>query len=112
MNMNTHGIPKRTSQRILTKPLQAILAALIVSYQMLSAATLSVTNSADSGAGTFRAAVAGAGNNDTITFDLSAPAKITLTSGQLIISKSLTILGPGPAALAFDGNGTSTVMGI
>ena len=57
--------------------------------------TLTVTNNLDSGAGSLRAEIAAA-QHDTIVF---APVldgqTITLTSGDLLIKKDLTIAGPG-----------------
>jgi hypothetical protein len=70
----------------------------------LHAATITVTNAADSGTGSLRGALASAANGDTINFALATPAKITLTSGELVVSKSVSILGPGPASLAVNGN--------
>ena len=66
--------------------------------------TLTVTSSADSGAGTLRADVAAASSGDTIVFDPSLNGQtITLTSGQLDISKDLTIQGPGAGQLTISG---------
>jgi len=70
----------------------------------LPAATLMVTSTADSGSGTLRAALATAADGDVINFSLTTPAKITLTSGELLINSSVAIMGPGPANLAVDGN--------
>jgi hypothetical protein len=70
----------------------------------LHAATLTVTNTADSGTGSLRGALASAADGDTINFVLATPATITLTSGELVVSKSVSILGPGPASLAVNGN--------
>ncbi|HTZ22176.1 MAG TPA: DUF4347 domain-containing protein, partial [Opitutaceae bacterium] len=64
-------------------------------------ATITVTSNADSGAGTLRNAIAAASPGDTITFN--AGMIITLTSGQLTISKNLTIEGD------LDSNGTPDV---
>jgi hypothetical protein len=72
------------------------------------AATIAVTNTADNGAGTLRRALASAANGDTINFALTTPATITLTTGQLVVSNSVTILGPGPAHLAINGNYPNT----
>ena len=64
------------------------------------ATTLTVTSTADSGAGSLREAIAAASNGDTIQF---APAlngqTIALTSGELVIDKNITISGPGPNQL-------------
>lgn len=56
-----------------------------------SLATLTVTTNADSGVGSLRAQIAAASSGDTITFD--AGMTVTLTSGELVISKDLTIDG-------------------
>src|SRR5262245_23832539 len=59
-------------------------------------ATFTVSNTSDSGAGSLRNAVAAAAAGDTIDFGgLTTPATITLTSGQIEITKNLIILGPG-----------------
>jgi hypothetical protein len=55
---------------------------------------LTVTSTADSGAGTLRQALTDANPGDTIEFNLSYPAAIVLTSGELIITKDLIINGP------------------
>src|SRR5439155_4207189 len=76
------------------------------------AATITVTTTADTGAGSLRAALASATNGDTINFSLTTPAKITLTNGQLFVSNSISILGPGPGNLRLDGNAASRVFYI
>jgi CSLREA domain-containing protein len=56
-----------------------------------------------------------AGNgDDIITFNLSYPATITLTStsGDLRIIKDLTITGPGAAQLTIDGNNAGRIFDI
>ena len=74
------------------------------------AATITVTNTDDAGAGSLRQAIADASPGDTITFDLAAyPATITLSSGQLQIETALTITGPGVDQLAIDGATTTRV---
>ena len=89
-----------------------VFSALAVTAANLQAATITVTNTADSGAGTLRATLASANNGDTINFALPAPATITLTSGQLLVSNSVNILGPGLENLALDGNGAGRVFSI
>src|SRR5262249_20520851 len=75
--------------------------------------TLTVTSTADDGsAGTLRWAIANAAAGDTIDFDLSYPATITLTSGQLMINTSLTIKGPGAPLLKVSGNHASWVFQV
>jgi hypothetical protein len=72
------------------------------------AATVPITNTLDSGAGSLRQAVMDANEGDTIIFDsaaFSVPLTITLATGQVEISKSLTIDG------AANGVVTPTVSG-
>ena len=66
------------------------------------AAVITVTNTADSGAGSFRQAIADAQENDTINFAPDVRGTIALMSGELVISKALTIQGPGANLLAID----------
>lgn len=79
---------------------------------MASAATLTVTNTDDSGAGSLRAAISSAAaSGDTIDFNLSTlPATITLTSAELAISKTLIIRGPGADQLTISGNNARRVL--
>jgi hypothetical protein len=58
-----------------------------------------------------RAALAAAGDGDTIQFDAALSGHtITLTSGELVIDKNITIAGPGPSLLAVsrDSNSMAT----
>src|SRR5215471_15712019 len=86
-----------------------LLLAWFGAGEMVQAANITVTNTADAGPGTLRAALASANNGDTINFALPTPAKITLTSGELFVSKNVNIFGPGSKNLALDGNGASRV---
>ena len=62
--------------------------------------TFTVTNLLDTGAGSLRAAVASANASaGADTIDFATTGTIALTSGQLDISDSLTINGPGAGAL-------------
>ena len=70
----------------------------------VDAATLTVTNAADSGPGSLRQAVASAISGDTIDFDLTYPAVITLTTGEILIDKDLIINGPGARKLEIRGD--------
>src|SRR5436190_9103760 len=65
------------------------------------AATITVTNTNDSGAGSLRQALAVAHDGDRITFAVSGT--ITLTSGALVVAKSVTISGPGADQLSIVG---------
>ena len=77
------------------------------------AATRIVLNANNSGAGSLRDTIAIANSGDTITFDPSLNGQtITLTTGELAITKTLTITGPGAALLAVSGNNTSRVISV
>jgi len=71
-------------------------------------AVFTVTNLADSGAGSLRLAVDNANASpgaDTVQFDASlANNTLTLTSAQITVSDTLTILSPGSRALLLSGN--------
>ena len=65
-------------------------------------ATLTVTNTADTGSGSLRQALGDAASGDTINFDLPAPSTIDLTTNELVLTKSLTISGPGAKNLTVE----------
>jgi len=72
--------------------------------------TITVTTTADSGAGSLRSAIAQAQGGDTIEFASSLTNKtITLTSGQLDVDKDLIIDGKNAPGLTISGNNTSRV---
>src|SRR5207237_210897 len=62
------------------------------------ATNMTVTNRNDSGSGSLRQALVDGNDGDTITFAVTGT--IGLTSGELVVDKSITISGPGPAMLA------------
>src|SRR4051812_45137028 len=75
--------------------------------------TLTVMNNADNGDGSLRAVIAAAHSGDTIVFDNGLNGQtITLTSGELVVDKSLAIKGPGADQLAISGNSASRVIEI
>jgi hypothetical protein len=82
--------------------------------------TLTVTNNLDSGAGSLRAEIAAGHNGDTIVFntnpslgtDFSTAQTITLTSGEVLINKSLSITGLGAGKLTVSGNNASRVFEV
>src|SRR6516165_9998514 len=105
----TAARPKHTRFRPLLETLE----------DRLVPSTLTVTNTLDSGMGSLRAEIAAAHKGDTIVFNIpkSDPGynasrgawTITLTSGELDITKNLTITGPGEANLTISGNHASRV---
>jgi hypothetical protein len=75
------------------------------------ATTIMVSNTNDNGPGSLRQALLDANNGDTIdTTGISGV--ITLTTGQLLVDKSVTINGAGADVLAVDGNATSRIFQI
>jgi hypothetical protein len=80
-------------------------------------ANITVTSKSDSGDGTLRQAITNAAAGDEITFNLSAGDEtILLTSGQLAISKNLTIDGDNTSGsgtdISISGNHTSRIFNI
>src|SRR5436190_2923443 len=73
-------------------------------------AALTVTNTNDSGAGSLRQAVLDAVPGDTIVFAVTGT--ITLTTGEIVVNKNLTITGPGSSVLAVSGNNASRILSI
>ena len=72
------------------------------------ATIIPVTNLNDSGPGSLRQALAIANDGDTIDAT-GISGVITLTSGELLVDKSVTINGAGADVLAVDGNMASRV---
>src|SRR6516165_4332218 len=71
-----------------------------------------VTNLNDSGSGSLRAEIAAANAHsgaDEIDFAAALTGTITLTSGELLITRSVTINGPGAGQLSVSGNNSSRV---
>src|SRR2546423_9065440 len=85
--------------RILLAMCLSILCLIALSTQ---AATITVSNTNDSGAGSLRQAIADANDGDTIDFGVAGT--ITLTTDLLLVENSINISGPGSNNLAIDGN--------
>jgi hypothetical protein len=80
---------------------------LALSFSTVQAATYTVINLNDSGAGSLRQAVIDANvlpTSDDIVFAEGLTGTILLTSGQISITQSVNILGPGRDVLAISGN--------
>lgn len=86
------------------------LSALCLIALNTQAATITVTNTDDSGAGSLRQAIADAHNGDTI--HVGVTGTITLTTGELLVDKSITISGPGWDNLTVNPNGSSRVFHV
>ncbi|MGD1020523.1 MAG: choice-of-anchor Q domain-containing protein [Verrucomicrobiia bacterium] len=86
-------------------------AFLAVAVTPLHAATITVTSTADNGPGSLRDALATAADGDTIDAS-GVSGTILLTNGELLVTNSVDIVGPGPGLLAVDGRATSRVFYI
>jgi hypothetical protein len=105
-------IQKHMWHRLLSITKPAAVATLhLVFLPFAGAGTLTLTSTADGGAGTLRDALASAADGDTIDAS-QLSGTILLTSGELFVNKNVTIVGPGPANLAVDGNAASSVFHI
>jgi len=90
------------------------VSAAVLPVQVASAATFSVTNCNDSGTGSLRAEVAAAPAGHAITFAsaVRSCSPILLTSGPIILTRNVTITGPGASALAISGGGLVQVFAV
>ena len=93
--------------------LASFASVLAFGAQRAAAATITVTNGSDSGAGSLRQAILDAASGDTINFSLPGNSNaITLTSAELLIDKSLTITGPGADQLTVQRSTASSTPGF
>lgn len=79
------------------------------------AATFTVMNLNDSGANSLRQAVLDANlaaGPDIIDFQVGLTGAITLTTGELPITDSIDIQGPGTAVITVDGNNSSRIFNV
>ena len=74
------------------------------------AATITVTNTNDSGPGSLRQALADANDGDIIEFAVTGA--IQLTSGELVIDNSITISGPGADSLVLSGDFQTRILHV
>jgi hypothetical protein len=71
-----------------------------------------VTNLGDAGAGSLRQEIANTAAGGTVDFAPGLTGTITLTSGEIVINKNLTISGPGAGLLSVSGNNNSRIFDI
>ena len=103
---------RRAAHLVLRVALMLLSASWMVAGR---AATIMVTNLADSGPGTLRQALAdntSLGGGNTITFSNSITGAITLTTTELTVAAPATIRGPGPGVLAVSGNRIGRVFSV
>src|SRR5438270_12236568 len=92
-------------------PLPALVMAMLAPIAA-HANTCTVTSLADTGAGTLRALIADA-SCDTINFgSFTLPATIPLTSGELVVTRNLTINGPGASQMTVKRGANAPNFGI
>ncbi|MDM7920713.1 MAG: choice-of-anchor Q domain-containing protein [Pyrinomonadaceae bacterium] len=102
--------------------LSALFATvLLLAAPTVFAATFTVTNTNDSGAGSFRQAVIDANasaGSDTIVFDASFNSPQTIVLATVVVfnpansADTLTINGPGAGILTIDGNNVTSILHI
>jgi hypothetical protein len=73
----------------------------------VSPITLVVSNNNDSGSGSLRQMILEAAPYDAITFATNVVATIALTNGELLVDKTLAIVGPTNSRLVISGNNAS-----
>lgn len=74
------------------------------------ASTITVTNCDDDGSGSLRWALGLATDGDTIDLAQLTCSTITLTSGQLVNSHTISLTGPGADQLTIDGHAADRVL--
>src|SRR6516164_3713939 len=107
------GPRRHKAHRISAFPGRRFLPQIEILEQRTVLSTWTVTSPADSGDGSLRAIIAATQNGDQIVFDPSLQGQtITLTSGQLAVTKSLDIEGLGADQLGISGNHASRIFAI
>ena len=92
----------------------AITGAALLAAPGAEAATFTVTNTNDAGAGSLRAAIMAANEGqspDTIEFAASAAGTIILAS-TLVVGSPMTIQGPGAETLAISGGDARPIFDV
>src|SRR6516164_3364718 len=107
------GPRRHKAHRISAFPGRRFLPQIEILEQRTVLSTWTVTSPADGGVDSLRAMIAAAQDGDQIVFDQTLQGQtITLTSGQLAITKSLDIEGLGADKLAVSGNHASRIFDI
>src|SRR6267142_1593575 len=89
----------------------SLLTLMVSPVQTARAATITVSNTKDSGAGSLRQALLTAAPGDTIDFAANVKGTIKLNS-TLTITKNVTISGPGATTLRISGNDTVRILSV
>src|SRR4051794_36662765 len=84
---------------------------LLLAAGTLHATTRTVTNLNDSGPGSLRDTIAASISGDTITFAAGLTGTIPVYT-ELLITRNLTIIGPGANNLKLQGNGFTRVFSM
>lgn len=90
--------------------LKYLVAIALMMAQTLDAGIVVVTNTKDSGTGSFRWAVSISKWKDTVIFsNITDKKPITLTSGFVLLNKSISIIGNGMGNTLLDGNSSTNI---
>lgn len=97
-----------------TPPLSAAETISITVNEVCSSGSITVTSGADDGAGTLRQAIPDLCPGGVIDFALPGPGPhvLLLTSGELQISKNMTLSGPGAADLTISGGNSQRIFSV
>jgi len=98
----------------LPKPVAALLLGSLVTGPV-GAATFTVSNLSDSAPGSLRQAVLDANataDADIVAFQAGLTGTLTLTSGEIPITESVDVRGPGASVLAIHGNDSSRIFRV
>jgi len=92
--------------------LPSVLSAALVLALSVPAAAATVSVNTDAGPNSLRQVLAAANDGDTIDFALAPGTTITLTTGELLLTKNVTIAGPSVEALTIDGSDAARIFHV